>query len=409
MHASLPSAFLSPNASLARASDGRLPDRVTVVFVDDETAVLNGITRNLSRSRKTWDVHGFDDPNAALDFIAMNPVDVVVSDMRMPKMNGIDFLTNVMGINSDTVRIALSGFASFESTLESLKMVHRFIAKPVKMPALVDHIERSMALQGDLRDRDLYKLLLNLDTLPSNPRHQGELRQLAASASSNAEELCQLIENDVGLTANLIRVVNSECFGHCQGIESVSQAVELLGLQTIKNLVLSNALYSQVQSADGGAFEALTRSSNGVSTLSRKMATACELDPAEIDRCELAGMLTTLGDIVLLANRHTFDQASEVRPERLAGAILKMWMFSDPIVEAVVGHRTPISMDRTAPLQPITLRCVTAAWLGWQNLTAQDTAKGERDRDGLRALFLQLAGDADVAARWTDAVANHPN
>ncbi|MEM9604299.1 MAG: HDOD domain-containing protein [Pseudomonadota bacterium] len=378
------------------------------MFVDDETSVLNGITRNLSRSRKAWDVHGFDDPNAALDFIATNPVDVVVSDMRMPKMNGIDFLTNVIGVNSDTVRIALSGFASFESTLESLKMVHRFIAKPVKLPALVDHIERSMALQGDLRDRDLYTLLLNLDTLPSNPRHQGELRRLAASTSPNADELCRLIENDVGLTANLIRVVNSECFGHCQGIESVAQAVDLLGLQTIKNLVLSNALYSQVQSADGEAFEALTRTSNGVSTLSRKMAAACGLDPAEIDRCELAGMLSTLGDIVLLANRRTFDQAAAVRPERVGGAILKMWMFSDPIVEAVVGHRAPISMDRTTPLQPITLRCVSGAWLGWQHLTANGDAPGERSSDALQALFLQLTGDADVAARWSEALASHP-
>jgi YesN/AraC family two-component response regulator len=80
-----------------------------ILFVDDEPLVLAGLKRMLHGMRKQWEMVFVESGEAALKFMADNAVDVVVSDMRMPGMNGAQLLNEVMKRYPRTVRLILSG------------------------------------------------------------------------------------------------------------------------------------------------------------------------------------------------------------------------------------------------------------------------------------------------------------
>lgn len=122
-----------------------------ILFVDDEVKVLSGIRRQLFPRFK---VDISCDPEAALSGMARRePYAVVVSDMRMPHMDGIEFLRRVERISPDTVRLMLTGNNDIETALRAVNegQVFRFLNKPCPPERL------ETALQDALRQFELVR------------------------------------------------------------------------------------------------------------------------------------------------------------------------------------------------------------------------------------------------------------
>lgn len=102
-----------------------------ILFVDDEVNVLEGFRANMTRKR--FDVDTALGPEAGLDLVrSSGPYAVVVSDLKMPNMDGIAFLSHVREISPDTVRMMLTGFADVDVAIEAVNegQVFRFLTKP---------------------------------------------------------------------------------------------------------------------------------------------------------------------------------------------------------------------------------------------------------------------------------------
>ena len=98
-------------------------------------------------------------PSEALRMLAQESVDVVVSDMRMPGMDGARFLAEVQRVSPRTVRLFLSGNVSQEASLRSACVSHQFLTKPCDASTLQNVIERACALDSLLHDRKLQEVL----------------------------------------------------------------------------------------------------------------------------------------------------------------------------------------------------------------------------------------------------------
>jgi len=107
-----------------------------ILFVDDDPKVLNAIDRQLSDD---FEMYTADGPSAALKALEDDgPFDVVVSDMRMPEMTGVEMLKHVRHTHPDTVRIMLTGYADLDSTIDAVNEgnIFRFLSKPCRADAL---------------------------------------------------------------------------------------------------------------------------------------------------------------------------------------------------------------------------------------------------------------------------------
>ena len=90
----------------------------SILFIDDDIRILNSFKRNLSAS---FNVFTADTPEQGLYLVEKNgPFSVVVSDMRMPGMNGVEVLNRVLEINEDIVRILLTGYADLDAAINAL-------------------------------------------------------------------------------------------------------------------------------------------------------------------------------------------------------------------------------------------------------------------------------------------------
>lgn len=126
-------------AKLRVGRNGCEEERILLV-VDDEPHILSAIRRALY-----WDGFQIMTANSgrqALDFLACYPVRVILSDVRMPEMNGIELLCKVKGLHPETVRMILTGHADLSSVVDSVNegSVYKFLTKPWKDEHLREQI-----------------------------------------------------------------------------------------------------------------------------------------------------------------------------------------------------------------------------------------------------------------------------
>lgn len=101
-----------------------------LLLVDDEHGILNSLERVLGRDG--YEVNSFTSGPAALKAAEKHPYHIVISDYRMPEMDGIAFLKKIKELQPDAVRVILTGHADVEAVMEAINTceVYRFLSKP---------------------------------------------------------------------------------------------------------------------------------------------------------------------------------------------------------------------------------------------------------------------------------------
>ncbi len=209
-----------------------------ILFVDDENGILDGIRRMLHADRTRWVMDFANSGDAALQACEKSSFDVVISDMRMPNMDGATLLTHIRDRYPNTVRIVLSGNSEMESVMRAVPVAHRFLSKPCDASELRATIERVCILQELLDNDSLRRLVGAIGRLPSLSATYTSLTQALRTANTPTSKVADLIEQDIAMSAKVLQLVNSSFFGLQKTVSSVPNAVTYLGMETIKNLVL---------------------------------------------------------------------------------------------------------------------------------------------------------------------------
>ncbi len=334
----------------------------SILFVDDEPVLLDGLKRSLRSMRNEWAMTFAGGGEEALKVLEQAPFDVVVSDMRMPKMDGSQLLNEVQRRYPHIVRIVLSGYSEKEMIFHSIRATHQFLAKPCEPERLKSTIQRACTLQDVLKNEALRALVTGMPAIPSLPAILLEIKKEAESETSSIKAIGKLIAKDMGLTAKILQLANSAFFGIRGPVSTVEQAVNFLGLETIQALILVAHVFSQFSEKDLATFQiaCLWEESLETGALAREVAKAEGCAPFETEQAYTAGLLHDMGILVLAAN--CTDRFSAIHAEAVAkkktvweleraeigithaelGAyMLGLWGLSDPIVEAVAYHHRP--------------------------------------------------------------------
>jgi response regulator RpfG family c-di-GMP phosphodiesterase len=172
--ASPAAAAVTPPAAAAVHSGGQSAG--TLLLVDDEPSVLSAL-RRLYRGQG-YKIEQATSAADALVLMQTQPIDLVISDMRMPEMDGAAFLEAVRDRHPGTVRILLTGYADINSTVAAINRgeIHRYIAKPW------DDQDMLLVVSEALKRRDLEKQNAQLQALTL--RQNDELRDLNQTLES---------------------------------------------------------------------------------------------------------------------------------------------------------------------------------------------------------------------------------
>jgi HD-like signal output (HDOD) protein/CheY-like chemotaxis protein len=391
-----------------------------ILFVDDEALVLQGLQRTMRSMRNDWDMNFVDCGAKALEFMSATPVDVVVTDMRMPGMNGAELLAEVMKRHPRTVRLVLSGHADQDLILKCVGSTHQYLSKPCDPETLRATVTRALDLESSLKNERLQKLIAQMEHLPSVPSLYSELVDLISQPDTSLEEVGNVIARDLGMTAKILKLVNSAFFGLRREVSSPTEAVTYIGLDTIKSLVLSLNAFSQYEGNQSGGFSlgALWSHSLSTATAAKFLAKFEKADSKTVDEAFVAGLLHDAGKAALAFNfpdqyGETLRLAAAKGGDPLAaeqetfgathaevgGYLLGLWGLPFPVVEAIALHHEP-ARSVSACFSPLTAVHVANV------LVAPVTPGGPALLADLK--YLNQISLGDRLEVWREELSKHP-
>ena len=271
-----------------------------VLFVDDEAHLLAALRRMLRSQRAHWDMMFASSGMEALALIEREPVDAIVSDMRMPGMTGAELLGRVKKGWPSTARIILSGQADQESVIAVLRSAQQFLAKPCEAAVLIGAVDGVLRVQRSLADPKLRELIGGVATLPTLPTVYHDLVAALDAPEVDLPALGTILASDPGTSAELLKLVNSAFFGLPREVSSVESAVSLLGLENIQALVLTGSAFRISNSPEGIVdVEGMRSSALRRAAIARSIAQAEGWTPQERGLAVLSCMLRDVGGLVL--------------------------------------------------------------------------------------------------------------
>lgn len=372
-----------------------------VLFVDDEPRILDGLRRSLRNMRREWDMSFAPGGEAALTLLEGSPVDVVVSDMRMPGVDGAELLTQVSQRYPEIARAVLSGHTEPEAAIRVAVSGHRFLTKPTEVDTLVEVIQELTEYTSAESTVEARRIAGSIRSLPPPPDHAELLRDLLRPGDTDVSRTSQAVMLDVGLTAKLLQLSNSAFFGTRPRNASVEAVVNAIGVPTIEALVVASqdqwtSVAWEPQTADW-----LRHSWR------HAVATACLVkaiaSPAHRPHAEAAALLQDIGPLACAAARSgsaavpgcvSPDLPGGVSPREVGVELLHLWGLPSAIGAAVAGR------DTTQEPSPIGLGVAGAlrvAHLLIQQTDSRDPADGPHDDE-----LNELLAHPQLSARSTD-------
>ena len=316
-----------------------------VLFVDDEPQVLQGLRASLYARRKQWDMHFAQGGAKAIELMQDSHFDVLVTDLRMPGVDGATLVARARVDSPDTIRIVLSGYADEEQSQRLVSLAHRYLSKPCEPKRLEECIERCLATQSLVQSDELRTRLGSIGALPPMPSTFAALQRALAEPSVDSSKVAAIIQNDPAVSAKVLQVCNSAFFRLPRRVSSLQQAVSYLGLSTVRSMVLSAELFRTDKALCPSLDMAiLQKHALNVAGIARALAA----DTPWAEDAFLSGLLHDVGYLVL--GRHATAAGTPPAEAKsifeidhgTAGAyVLGLWGLPYEVVETVAHHESP--------------------------------------------------------------------
>ncbi len=333
-----------------------------ILFVDDERNLLDSLKARLYKHRHDWHMEFVLSGDAAIGVLEQRKFDLVVSDVRMPGMDGGQLLTVVKQRWPTAMRIIVSGYSDPVQAVRLTSLAHQYVSKPCDGHELENIIERCFYLQDLLAQESLRKVVGRIGKLPAMPKTYGLLQTALAQPSVTAAEIGDIVNADAGIASKVLQITNSAFFRLRKPMVRIKDAVTYLGFATVRNLVLSAEIFSQWPAPEGQSDLDPER----LQSHAQCAAAACKAlagGRASPDDAWLAGLLHDIGYWILIQEcpkelgKAVQLARAEGRPlveceRQVTGAshseigayLLGLWGLPYTIIEAVALHHTPTAV-----------------------------------------------------------------
>jgi HD-like signal output (HDOD) protein len=338
----------------------------SLLFVDDDVNVLNGLRRVFHNERDRWDMHFACSGAEALDIMELTPVDIIITDINMPGLDGIRLLKQVTDHYPGTTRMVLSGRSDADLILKAVAVTHQFLSKPCVPEILKLVIERAEESKSLLQSDDLKQLVSKLGALPSAPSLFREIADELQSPEASIQKVAEIVSHDPSMAAKVLQLANSALFGRRRSVSKIPEAVSYLGMKCVAELILAIQAFAQFQPASKSfSIEEFQMHGNFTAVRAKRIAEEQNATGQTKDDSFTAGLLHDIGKLILASRLPkeyadaVFIAAKSQMPMLLAehetfsathaevGAyLLALWGLPDAIVEAAAYHHFPAAATK---------------------------------------------------------------
>lgn len=214
-----------------------------ILFVDDDKHLLNSVKRGLHVHSSAWLMYFATSADEALELLATEEVEVLVSDFRMPEMSGIELLSIVETLYPHTIRVLLTGHPEKIQYSQTSNICHYFFTKPFKLHGFKRFLDCAAVVLDLLNNKRLIEHLNAINSLPIHPESFRRLQSCFELYDTRPELLVQIAGKDISLALLLFKLSSSANFSFDHGIRTVAEAVDFIDMQNFRSLLNAGQIF----------------------------------------------------------------------------------------------------------------------------------------------------------------------
>ncbi|WP_020683644.1 HDOD domain-containing protein [Marinobacterium rhizophilum] len=363
-----------------------------------------------------WDVLCLDDEGEVQTRMKYYDCQVLVVVAHQQPYRALGLLKKVADERPGILRILISGHLTPASSARALEVAHQTLPDTASGVEICAAIEYALKIEGLVNKSAIRDYISGLGRLPTLPTVYRELNEALNSDVADAKNIASIIEQDPAIAAKIMQLVNSALFGLRRQISRIDEAVTIIGVRMIRDLLLATHLFSRFRQRDtwtAFSFSKLHQRSMLVARLAQQLGADAGLDRNQQGQAFLAGLLHDFG-ISVLANKdpeaYQTLMGEAVRlgqpmyaMEKMrlglthaeaAAYLLGMWNLPFSVVEAVLLHHFPAASP-SSRFEPL-----TAVHLADALLPALVNGPGADLSCKLSESYLERLGIAKNLSRW---------
>jgi len=330
-----------------------------VLFVDDEPLMREFYSMIGGMLGEEFEISVVGSGREGLAFLEHTPVDIVVSDLVMPEMNGREFMSEVAQRHPESMRIVLSAYEDQLTVAQCLMFGHRYFSKPFDLKDLSGILRRICRLKHQVGGEMIKRVVSGLGALPTPPDVYFRLTKALDSDLASLDEITSIIEQDPGLTVKLLQIANSAYFGMARRVVTPAEAVQVVGFEVLRAVVLCLHAFKFYQTRTIRSFTPGQLWEHSIQTAygARRLAAFERLPAVQCDETFVSALLHDIGKLVMAANadaeyqlvmrrsREEGRPAEQIEREvfgathaQVGAFLLGLWGLPDPVVSNVEMH-----------------------------------------------------------------------
>ncbi|ANG63652.1 hypothetical protein A8C75_14985 [Marinobacterium aestuarii] len=367
-------------------------------------------------SHPGWDVMCLDDEGEVQSRLKYYDSQVLIVVAYQQPYKALELLKKIAEERPGIVRILISGHLTPASSARALEVAHQTLPDSSNGAQIIAAVEYALRIEGLVNKSAIRDYISGLGRLPTLPTVYRALNEALNSDVSDAKSIAKIIEQDPAIAAKLMQLVNSALFGLRRQISRIDEAVTIIGVRMIRDLMLATHLFSRYRQRDtwtAFSFSKLHQRSMLVARLAQQIGADAGLDRNQQGQAFLAGLLHDFG-ISVLANKNPeayqalMDESVRMgqpmyamEKMRLglthaeaAAYLLGLWNLPFSVVEAVLLHHFP-SASPSIRFEPL-----SALHLADALLPALANAPGADLSCKLSESYLERLGVMKNLPRW---------
>lgn len=385
-------------------------NRRHIIIVGDTSVAERTLFKQLDDLTPNWRLTHVAGSGETLAAFEESTVDVVIGGLAEREL-----FRTLEDRHPKTVRFVIAEIAQQKEVMGLASIVHQFVSMPCEARVLRDAVDRACDMEEAMRREKVGRIIGRMDNLPALPDLYLELVERMRDPECSIDQIGEIVARDISMTARILKLVNSAFFGLRRQVSSPNEAVNYLGMDAIKALVLSINAFAKYENCclGGIALEPLWNHSLMTAGFAKAVASANRGGAKHSEDAFVAGMLHDAGKLVLAANFSAdYSEVIASVPEgedgllaaeertfganhaEIGGHLLALWGLPEAIVDAVTWHHQP---QQCANRSFGPLVCVHTANV-WAHAEGESEPSLSIDGDYIDAL-----GCTDQLAGWREA------
>ncbi|OUW15808.1 MAG: hypothetical protein CBD18_08275 [Opitutales bacterium TMED158] len=354
---------------------------ISLLLADNDSPFYESIADSTALKELGWSLKVVKNGDDAIEALKESPYDILVATLNLPKTSGDMLLAHAKREFPNSLRVLTHDDADIKSLSKGTGLAHRYIETPIDPAPFFRSIDEVLKTHLRIRRKEIVEVIRGTKELHVNTRPMQELLKTADDPNSDIDELIPVISQHPTAVATIMQVANTAFFGAGGRIETVAEAIQMLGTDFVRNLAITElakkqlALPPDLQEIANAVLTHSIETSQCASQMRR-----FDIPVKDVQTLASLSLLHDLGKLVLLKNQGEnyadimgrsiennrpcwrLEQALFGCDHATIGAFLfAMWGLPETIIRSVAWHHEPMEVVLDEPCKVSLLHFSNAA------------------------------------------------